>query len=240
MDIELHKNNLKAILNLYFRRMYRTEVEHILILCLLCGVTTTLATTSCATGRKSSECYQSCRPEECKCNTTETTAYNTCNQTCLPLYCFDEVRMTCIAEQNCTQVCQPGLCDMKCSAGKFCRQKAENGAKTMSCSSKECRQDCIEGQCNVMHCEAENCLQTCGKGGCRMNCTESVKKCSQSCTANTECILECRAEVCKQECSGPARCIIVNLNAASSRVLNLPVFVIALLNAYIAMRLDAF
>ena len=208
--------NKRNLLN-FFSKMHRIEVVLIVIVCLFYGVMTTWAKTSCETGSIPSECYQSCRHGECKCNTSETSTYDMCNQTCLAKDCFPDVTMTCIAKQNCTQVCQPGSCDMKCTAGDSCTQKAENGAKTMSCSSKECTQNCVEGSCEAMLCEAEHCLQTCGEGGSTMYCTESVKICSQRCTANKDCTLECRAEVCKQECSGPARCII--LNAASSPVL---------------------
>ena len=207
--------------------MNRTEVGHILIWCLLCQVITVLAITRCDPRSKPPMCYQSCRPKECKCNATERTAYSSCNQTCSGQFCYTDVKMSCIAGQNCTQVCLSGFCDMTCRADNLCTQKAENGAKTMTCSSKECKQDCVDGNCNVMHCsETENCLQTCGKGGCAMNCTETVKKCSR-CIANKKCTLECRADVCDQQCSGPAQCIIVN--AASLRVLHLPVFVMAFL-----------
>lgn len=211
-----------------FLEMKRFEVGLILTLCFLYGITTTMA--SCVGGTTSSnQCYQPCGPDECKCNTTNEPTYDNCNQTCPPQYCYNSINyIICIAEKNCSQVCEPGACDMTCNAGQYCEQKADdNGAKTMSCSSKGCKQSCAGGHCEMMHCEADDCFQTCGQGGCTMNCTESVKTCSQSCTANRKCTMECRAEVCLQECSGHAQCIIVNASATSRVHLNLPLFVLA-------------
>ena len=188
-------------------------------LCLLYGITTTLAT-SCAGGGtiSSNQCNQNCYGSECKCNTTEASNYYSCNQTCMAHNCYEDINITCIAQENCVQVCDHGKCNMTCSAKDYCKQKADhNGAETMSCSSKQqCVQSCEEGDCDMMHCEADACLQTCGNGGCTMTCTETVKVCSQSCTANKKCTLDCRAKVCLQECSGPKECIIVN--AAPSQV----------------------
>lgn len=207
--------------------MHCVEVSLILTLCSLCGISTTLA--SCKGGETSSnQCSQSCELDECKCNTTNDPKFDNCDQKCLPPNCFSRVPvLSCIAEKNCSQLCQPGSCDMTCNAQEHCEQRAENnGAKKMSCFSKRCEQSCMSGSCEVMHCEAEVCLQTCGSGGCTMNCTESVKKCSQSCTANMKCILECRAEICHQKCSGPSHCVIVN-EAPSSLKINLVLFVMS-------------
>ena len=210
--------------------MKHFEVGCILIVCFLCGITGTLA--SCKGGTTSSnQCDQTCGGfNECKCNTTGAPTYDTCIQKCMSLTCFSEINITCIAQQNCTQVCESGLCDMTCNAKEYCKQNGDsNGVEAMSCSSKGCKQSCMEGNCKMMHCEADECLQTCDNGGCTMNCTESVKRCSQRCTAKTECILECHAEVCQQECSGPAQCIILNkFNTSPSRVhLNILLLIIA-------------
>ena len=192
----------------------------------LCGITATLAA-SCDK-ISSHQCNQDCVGTECKCNTSEASSYESCNQECMLPDCSEDINITCNAQQNCIQLCNPGKCQMTCDAKDYCKQKADrNGAKTMSCSSKQqCVQSCEKGNCDMMHCEADACLQTCGEGGCRMTCTESVKVCSQSCTANKKCTLDCRAKVCLQECSGPKQCIIVN--AAPSQVhLHFPLLFIA-------------
>ena len=208
-------NTILYIINT-FLEMNHIRIGHIFIFCFLYGLSTVL--TSCE-NKNNQTCQQHCGKQTCKCNTTEDSQYDNCNQKCNPPYCFEEIpNMNCIAEQNCTQVCQSGNCDMSCNAKGYCKQKSdENGAKKMSCSSKGCWQSCSKGACKTMYCEANECMQTCDKGDCTMNCTESVKTCSQRCKAiDTKCTMECHAEVCLQECSGPNACIIVN--AASSKL----------------------
>lgn len=200
--------------------MNTLKVGVILIMCLLHVVTTTQLA-SCKGGTISNnKCTQSCQLNECYCNTTNHAKYDTCNQDCSPPNCFsfgDANKITCIAEKNCSQTCQPGTCAMTCNAQDYCDQKADNnGVKIMSCSSKGCTQSCMEGNCDIMYCEADNCHQTCGKGGCTMNCTESVKMCSQICSSEEKCTLECRAEVSNRS--------VVALSNVSLWMLHLPTF----------------